>query len=258
MNEEEELKEELERYERQNQEAYDEQTKANEELRKIQEERERRAEARMKKKQRINRRKQIDAANKRNEEYLQEEREYYRKQDPNAKIFNREGQEVAEDGSIIVDDSPVTGPVIEPKEGDIDTDTFLNESPYNIANMSFEIEPNQSNPNIIHELISGGSGNSSAVINFTTENFDWFGQESFTITLDDGESSPVNQSFLVTVNNVNDSPTIEDIIEKISNKKTGEVYKNEDDWKAKGVSEEDIQRDVTVVMPSLDLFGKTK
>ena len=49
-----------------------------------------------------------------------------------------------------------------------------------------------------------------------------------------------------------------DIIEKISNKKTGEVYKDEDDWKAKGVPEEDIKRDVTVKMPSLDLFGKTK
>ena len=94
---------------------------------------------------------------------------------------------------------------------DIDTDTFLNESPYNIVNMSFEIEPNQSNPNIIHELISGGPGNSSAVINFSTESSNWFGEESFTITLDDGESGPVNQSFLVTVNNVNDSPTIEDI-----------------------------------------------
>tara|TARA_R110000803_G_scaffold161053_1_gene224865 strand:+ start:751 stop:924 length:174 start_codon:yes stop_codon:yes gene_type:complete len=50
----------------------------------------------------------------------------------------------------------------------------------------------------------------------------------------------------------------ENIIEKISNKKTGEVYKDEDDWKAKGVLEEDIKRDVTVIMPSLDLFGKTK
>jgi len=49
-----------------------------------------------------------------------------------------------------------------------------------------------------------------------------------------------------------------DIIEKISNKKTGEVYKDEDDWKAKGVPEEDIKRDITVIMPSLDLFGKTK
>ena len=49
-----------------------------------------------------------------------------------------------------------------------------------------------------------------------------------------------------------------DIIEKISNKKTGEVYANEEDWKAKNVPESDIKRDVTVVMPSLDLFGKTK
>ena len=121
-----ELKEEKDRYEQQNQEAYDEMTKANEELRRIQEERKRRAEARTKKKQRINRRKQIEAANKRREEFEQEEREFYRKQDPNAKVFNREGQEVADDGSIIVDDSPVTGPVIEPKEGDVDTDAFGN------------------------------------------------------------------------------------------------------------------------------------
>ena len=123
---EQELKEEKDRYEQQNQEAYDEQTKANEELRRIQEERKKRAEIRTKKKQRINRRKQIEAANKRREEFEQKEREFYRKQDPNAKVFNRDGQEVAEDGSIIVDDSPVTGPVIEPKEGDIDTDTFGN------------------------------------------------------------------------------------------------------------------------------------
>ena len=121
-----ELKEEKDRYEQQNQEAYDEQTKANEELRRIQEERKKRAEIRTKKKQRINRRKQIEAANKRREEFEQQEREFYRKRDPNAKIFNRDGQEVAEDGSIIVDDSPVTGPVIEPKEGDVDTDTFGN------------------------------------------------------------------------------------------------------------------------------------
>ena len=49
-----------------------------------------------------------------------------------------------------------------------------------------------------------------------------------------------------------------DIKEKISNKKTGEVYKDEDDWKAKGVPETDIRRDVKVIMPSLDLFPKTK
>tara|TARA_R100001594_G_scaffold91942_1_gene126227 strand:- start:6 stop:176 length:171 start_codon:yes stop_codon:yes gene_type:complete len=48
------------------------------------------------------------------------------------------------------------------------------------------------------------------------------------------------------------------IIEKITNKKTGEEYKNDDEWKSKNVPEEDIRRDVTVVMPSLDLLGKTK
>ena len=48
------------------------------------------------------------------------------------------------------------------------------------------------------------------------------------------------------------------IIEKISNKKTGEEYKSEEDWKAKGVPESDIRRDVTVIMPKLDLLPKTK
>ena len=50
----------------------------------------------------------------------------------------------------------------------------------------------------------------------------------------------------------------EKIIEKITNKKTGEEYKNEEDWKAKGVSPDDIRRDLTVIMPSIDLFSKTK
>ena len=50
----------------------------------------------------------------------------------------------------------------------------------------------------------------------------------------------------------------EKIIEKITNKKTGEEYKDDQDWKSKGISPDDIRRDVTVVMPSLDLFGKTK
>ena len=48
------------------------------------------------------------------------------------------------------------------------------------------------------------------------------------------------------------------IIEKITNKKTCEKYKNDKEWKDKGISPEDIRRDVTVIMPSLDLFGKTK
>jgi hypothetical protein len=44
----------------------------------------------------------------------------------------------------------------------------------------------------------------------------------------------------------------------LSNKKTKEVYKTEEEWKAKGIAEEDIRRDVHVLMPKLDLFGKTK
>ena len=49
-----------------------------------------------------------------------------------------------------------------------------------------------------------------------------------------------------------------EIITTISKLKTGEVYKTEEEWRAKGVSEEEIRRDVKVVMPSLDLLGKTK
>ena len=57
-----------------------------------------------------------------------------------------------------------------------------------------------------------------------------------------------------------DIPTIEpkEIIETISNIKTGEIYKNDEEWKAKGVPQEDIRKDVRVIMPSLDLFGETK
>ena len=60
----------------------------------------------------------------------------------------------------------------------------------------------------------------------------------------------------------------EKIIEQIKNKKTGEQYMSEEEWKAKGVPEEDwkakgvpeaeIRRDIKVIMPSLDLLGKTK
>ena len=46
------------------------------------------------------------------------------------------------------------------------------------------------------------------------------------------------------------------IIEKITNKRTGEVYENEEAWKSKDVPEEDIQRDITVIMPSLDYLVK--
>ena len=49
-----------------------------------------------------------------------------------------------------------------------------------------------------------------------------------------------------------------EIITTITNIKTGEEYKNDSEWKAKNIPPEDIRRDVTVVMPSLDLFSKTK
>ena len=50
----------------------------------------------------------------------------------------------------------------------------------------------------------------------------------------------------------------EKIIEEISNIKTGEKYISDQEWKSKGISPDDISIDVTLVMPSLDLFGETK
>ena len=52
--------------------------------------------------------------------------------------------------------------------------------------------------------------------------------------------------------------TPEKIITVIKNKKTGKVYETEEALKAANIPEEDVQRDVTVIMPSLDLIGKTK
>ena len=48
------------------------------------------------------------------------------------------------------------------------------------------------------------------------------------------------------------------IITTIKNKKTGEVYETEEALKVANIPEEDVQRDVTVIMPPLDLIGKTK
>ena len=44
----------------------------------------------------------------------------------------------------------------------------------------------------------------------------------------------------------------------IKHKKTGEVYPDETALKAANIPEEDVKRDVQVIMPSLDLFAKTK
>ena len=59
---------------------------------------------------------------------------------------------------------------------------------------------------------------------------------------------------------MNDIPMItpEKIITIIKNKKTGELYESEEALKAANIPAEDVQRDVTVVMPALDLFSKTK
>ena len=58
---------------------------------------------------------------------------------------------------------------------------------------------------------------------------------------------------------MNDVPEIkpDKIITTISTLKTGEIYNTEEEWKAKGIDEKDIRRDVKVIMPALDLFGKT-
>ena len=58
---------------------------------------------------------------------------------------------------------------------------------------------------------------------------------------------------------MNDVPEIkpDKIITTIYNLKTGEIYNTEEEWKAKGIDEKDIRRDVKVIMPALDLFGKT-
>ena len=41
-------------------------------------------------------------------------------------------------------------------------------------------------------------------------------------------------------------------------KETGELFKERKDWEAKGFKAEEMAQDVNVMMPSLDLIGKTK
>ena len=50
----------------------------------------------------------------------------------------------------------------------------------------------------------------------------------------------------------------EKIITTIKNKKTGEIYETEEALKAANIPEEDVRRDVRVIMPPLDLIGKTQ
>ena len=41
-------------------------------------------------------------------------------------------------------------------------------------------------------------------------------------------------------------------------KETGELFKERKDWEDKGFKNEDMAQDVNVMMPTLDLFSKTK
>ena len=40
--------------------------------------------------------------------------------------------------------------------------------------------------------------------------------------------------------------------------KTGEVFKEKKDWVDKGYKPEEMAQDVKVIMPTIDLFSKTK
>ncbi len=58
---------------------------------------------------------------------------------------------------------------------------------------------------------------------------------------------------------MSDIPVV-DAVETISqyrNKKTGAIYKTKEEWQKLRIPNEDIAQDLTVIMPALDLFGKT-
>ena len=49
-----------------------------------------------------------------------------------------------------------------------------------------------------------------------------------------------------------------EVKETIKHKKTGAIYKSVEDAESFGIKKEELQRDVHVMMPKLDLFAKTK
>jgi len=74
-----------------------------------------RDDARNRKKNKINLRKQQDQIKADEEKNLKDASDYYRGKDPNAKVYNKDGQEVLNDGSIIRDeDIRTNGPIIDP------------------------------------------------------------------------------------------------------------------------------------------------
>ena len=62
----------------------------------------------------------------------------------------------------------------------------------------------------------------------------------------------------MTVNGKDISVITAKAITTIKHKKTGTIYKTEEEWKTLKIPVEDIQRDVLVKIPKLDLFAKTK
>ena len=49
-----------------------------------------------------------------------------------------------------------------------------------------------------------------------------------------------------------------EVITTYRHKETGELFNEKKDWEAKGFKTEEMAQDVKVIMPSLDLFSKTK
>ena len=122
INPEEGLDKDIERNEKKLNEQYQEQTKGNELFRKRQEE------ARAKKKQRRNRQKQIEASQKQAEEIRKKNRQdaidaaRTKMGEKAPKIYNREGQEVLDDGTTVVTDEDMRteGPIV-----DVEDEGFL-------------------------------------------------------------------------------------------------------------------------------------
>ena len=49
-----------------------------------------------------------------------------------------------------------------------------------------------------------------------------------------------------------------DVKVTIKHKETGVIYKDDEEWKTLGIDPAHIQRNVEIVIPGLDLYGKTK
>ena len=60
-----------------------------------------------------------------------------------------------------------------------------------------------------------------------------------------------------TIINGQEVPIVKaEVITTYRNKKTGAIYKDEEAYKAANILPENLEQDVKVIMPKLDLFGK--